>query len=191
MTFEECTLRQFMKCLFEKDFSDITEDEFSDIYTKYAETAKIYDADKFSQLAYVQYLSARINFIGYFIDSQLSYLDLFEVPYLPKLKELIPYGYNLKWNNSFDDFVKQCESIKKKEKRYENKLDEAIEKLNKDNDKRTEEKDPRKTFIKLMVQLSKVGYNIDKDRTTIEEFSIMIASQQEENQRMLQQINNR
>ena len=188
MAFENYNIRQFINACFNNDFSEISEDDFSIVYSEYLDESGLFMSDSFEERGAIHRLNSRINYVKLFIRLQRQFIDEFDMPFIRDFENIKNnYGYSLKWNNDKDDFEKQLSKIEMKEVKYEDTLKKKIDDFVKKNSDKEDKKDKevklsRTSFIRMINSLSKIGYRIDKDKTTVEELAIMIKQQLEENQ---------
>jgi hypothetical protein len=180
MAFENFTIEQFMKALFEGDRSEsgIPEKLFEVVFNEYADYAGIYSSEEFEKSAYLHFLLNRVNSIAIAIKLQADFLSEFGFPCEEKLKFFLRFGHRIVWTGDKDKFVNDLIAIKSSESRYVSKLNMTYKELEDIKSKKGSEdiskKEQRKSFIRLINTLSKNGYTIDKKKTSVEEFAIMI-----------------
>ena len=192
MAYENYTLRQFEKAWFKEDYSEMTKEVFDEVYTEYIDAAGLFNSEDFELVCGIQFTNHRINFINMFVELQLKFMKDFKVPYAPAF-ELIKekYGHVLVWRGKIKDFKEQLERVKIREKKYitivETKIKELEENrerdkklVNQDETKEYKLKKTRDAYIKTFVSLGKIGYSIDRDKTTVEDYASMIKQQFEE-----------
>ena len=180
MTFENCTIDQFKRAKFNKDFSEITKDELDDIYLQYIDTAKMYNSSKFNKISYINFLRKRIFVISTAINLHKNYLEDVGIAYEEGFGLFKKYGYTLVWKYP-EDFISQLDKISKKENKYMSLLKkEEIElnEMDRDNIKEDEVLS-RQSFIRTILLLGKNGYKIDNFTTTMEELSLTILQEKE------------
>lgn len=192
MAYENYTIDQFMKAWFKKDYSNIKEDEFNTVYTEYIDTAGLYNSEDFEKVAYIYFLNNRINCIKIGIESHKKFIEEFSVPFIDNFEFFAnKLGHILKWRNDKEDFLKQLDLVEVKERVYTSKLELKLDELKKSREKRKNEnqteKQTRHSIIRTINSLGKIGYAIDKSKTTVEEFSLMIKQQTEE----IEELNSR
>lgn len=191
MAFEDYTLRQFEKAWFKRDYSEIPEEIFKEVHTEYIDTAGMYDQDEFDRVSYIQFLNGRINYIKMFIRLQREFLSDFGVPYnlsFEKIKD--KYGYLLSWTGDKNIFENTLKFIESNERKFVGKIEVKIKELKDlraaklksnpvlDDDKKL--KKERESYMRTKNTLGKVGFKIDTDKTTVEEFALMIKQQKED-----------
>lgn len=191
MTYQDCTISQFMNAWFNQDFSVIEKDQFVIIYSEYLDTSGLFLNEDFERQGYIQHLNSRINYVKIFVRLQREFISIFDVPFIRDFEFFKnKYGYFLLWKNDKEDFEAQLKKVEMRELKNESHLEIKLKELedfrkNKGKDKveKTNEKslkESRISFIRMLNSLGKIGYIIDKNSTTIEELSIMIKQQLEE-----------
>lgn len=188
MAFEKYTISEFMKAWFNQDYSSISKEEFETVYTEYIDMTGLYISEEFEKISYIKFLQSRINSARIFVEFQKKFIDEYAYPYMlsinfPKEK----YGYSIRWNGSTADFLNQLESFINSQSTDVVNLDIAIselEKIRQQRPKDKKDKPKRESFIRTLNSLGKIGYNIDKNSTTVEELAIMIKQQLEESERI-------
>lgn len=187
MAFENYNIRQFKRAMFNKDFSEMSEEEFKIVHNEYVDAAGLYDEEELDATSYVFFLNSRINSIRVAIVLQRKFIDNFGVPYLPNLEMFKKFGHNLFFNKGVEDFLRQLKRIELKEKKYETKLEESVNELVETRSKKEKKeysvKQTREAFIRTINSLGKLGYKIDNETTTVEELAYMIKQQFEESKR--------
>ena len=194
--FEEVTINQFMKCWFNEDYTEISKENFDELYVYYIDASGVSITEEFEKVSYIHFISNRINSIKIAIRLQKEFLAEFNIPFLNQLEFFKPFGHNLLWkgNSSLifdevavDDFLKQILRIESKEKKYELRLEECIKELKDYREEKSKGlvnytlKESRIRFIKMLNMLSKNGYKIDRERVgSLEELAIMIVQNNEE-----------
>lgn len=188
MAFENYSIRQFMDAWFKDDRTVMSEEEFITAKAEYIDIAELYDEEDLAMAVYILYLRNRINSIKTSVILQRTFLEEFGEPYRDNLSVLRKYGYVLTWRKDAADFDKQLTSVEKKESKYEHILTSKKQELEEFRERKQKEKatdnktddNYRHTFIRTLNSLGKVGYIVDKDSTTVEEFAFMIRQQNEE-----------
>jgi len=192
MTYEKCTISQFMNAWFNQDFSLITKEQFVLIYSEYLDTSGLFLNEDFERQGYIQHLNSRINYVKMFVKLQRDFIKCFDMPFIRDFEFFKDkYGHFLLWKNDKDDFEQQLKKVEMRELKNQSQLEIKLKELEdfrkskgKDKIEQTSEKslkESRISFIKMLNSLGKIGYIIDKNSTTIEELSIMIKQQLEEN----------
>lgn len=200
MAFEKYNIDQFMAAWFDKNYVELSLEDFELVYSEYLDTSGLFMSEYFELQSLIHHLNSRINYINLFVRIQRDFISNFFIPFqrdFDRLKE--NYGYVVKWNGSVDDFEKQLKKIESRQIKHQSFLEEKIQELvklrkensgkkkfNGDDDKETEEdkdiklKKSRVSFIRMLNSLGKIGYKLDKKLTTVEELALMIKQQIEE-----------
>lgn len=191
MAYEKYNIEQFMSAWFDKNYSELPENEFNIVYAEYQDSSGLFMTEDFEKKGYIHHLNSRINYVKLFILLQRQFLLEFDMPFIrdfDTLKE--EYGYVLFWRNDVEDFQKQLDKIERREIKHSSLLEEKIKELNDSRIKNQKKQKPiedsealknsRISFIRMMNSLGKIGYIINKKTTTVEELSLMIKQQLEE-----------
>lgn len=188
MAYEKFTVGQFMNAWFNEDYSEISKDEWPIVYAEYIDTAGLFISEEFDKVAYINFLNNKINSINIAIDTHRKFLETFGVAYSLGFPFFAKLGYIVKWNNDKQDFLNQLAKIELREKKNISQLEISIKELdNIRKSKEQENKEPEQTlkekrlsFLRTFNSLNKIGYRIEKNSTTIEEYALMIKQQIEE-----------
>lgn len=188
MAFENYTLKQFEDAWFKGDRDVMTQSVFDEVYSEYIDTAELWQSEEFDKVSYIHFLNNRINTVRLSVTLQKKFIDEFEVPYKPGFELLKKNGHYLKWNDSVEDFVKQLDKVENREKKYISELENEIKNLvtlrkNKNGGKEKTPKEQRQSHLRTVNSLGKIGFKIDKDKITVEEYALMIKQQSEEAER--------
>jgi hypothetical protein len=170
----ECSLRVFMKCLFEDDQSDV--DNFELIWSEYVDLSGLCENREKEILVSIHNIKVRQSVIPALIKFQLDYIERFKEPYLEAFWIFKKYGHQVIWNSDAEELARQLERVRLKELQYESQLD-MIERELQDLKKEGVKIDGngRKEFIRLLNDVGKYRRNdIDRDRTDVETFAIMV-----------------
>jgi uncharacterized protein YqgQ len=161
------------------------EQTFQVVNTEYIDIAGLFATEEFDKVGYISYLNNRVNSVALWIKLQRQYIDNFDIAYLPGLTFFKKFGYVLYWNNN-EQFIKELLRIEKKEFKFISQLENAIKELidfrAKKNANEKTVKQTRGSWIKTINSLGKLGYKIDKDKTSVEEFAYMIKAETENKQ---------
>lgn len=195
MIYENFVIDPFMKAWFNKDYSGMSEDDFDTVYSEYQDTSGLYLTEDFERRSYIHHLNSRINYIKIYIRLQRDFIEEFGKPFIRDFGDLKEkYGYVLTWSEEHPHliaverkkFEMQLRRIEMHEKKFDSTLQTKIKELNESREgkiKNPEDFDLRKSrvsFIKMLNSLSKIGYSVDRRKTTVEELALMIKQQMEE-----------
>jgi hypothetical protein len=188
MAFEYYTIRQFINGYFGGDESDkgIPKDKLDEVFTEYVNAAGLYETEEFGKVSYIHYISGRINSIKISIRLQREFVEEFGICYHPELKVFEKFGHKIYWNDK-ENFLTQLSKIESRELKWISILENEFSQLKKMRESKnkgnveTKTKLTRESFIRTINSLGKVGFKIDNNSTTMEEISIMIKQQTEEN----------
>lgn len=193
MAYENYTVRQFRDAWFKKDHSVISEEEFTIVRSEYVDTSGLFLSEDFEKQGVIYAISGRINYVKLFIRLQRDFIHNFKIPFQRDFKHIRDrYGYYLKWTGDLENFEEQLLSIERREIKQSSYLEIKINELNKIREKKgvkeneTEEDliESRKSFIRMINSLGKIGFKIDIDVTTVEELALMIKQQLEEQEQI-------
>lgn len=172
----DCSVRLFMTCLYDKDTSGLNGGNFENIFTEYVDLSGIGETREFDLLTGIHNIQTRMTFIETMLIIQRRFYYEFEIPFVDAFQDLKKYGHHLKWDpNNPVAFLKQLETIEIIEKKSQAELDakyKELKTLKKDGVK--SDHNGRIDFIRQMNALNKDGYKIDKDKTDMEEYALMI-----------------
>jgi hypothetical protein len=184
MAYEKYTIRQFEMAWFNQDYSSIKKDDFEVVYTEYVDTTGSYVSEQFNKVVYIRMLLSRINTVNFFISLQKRFTEIFEIPYVKSFPVLEQYGYFIEWNGDKEAFLKELDSIQSQESCTESDLKVAakeLEEMKASSPKKEESlKQKRENWIISINSLVKLGYTIDKDKTTVEELAYIIKYEKEQ-----------
>lgn len=187
MAYEKYTIRQFEKAWLYKDYSEIPEYVFEEVYTEYVDTTGAYISQQFEKAVYIRFLANRVNTISNFIKLQILFLEEFNQPFIKKFEIVEQFGYNLNWDGSKENFLKQLEDMQDSESWVESDLRIAAKDLEelKSTEKTEEVSDKQKitNWMNCVNSLVKIGYTIDKDKMTVQELSFIIKYEKEQTQK--------
>lgn len=188
MAYELYSIKQYLDARFKKDYSVISKEDLKLISDEYVDTARLYNQEYLEKISYIYFINSRLNSIEFAIEIQTKFLNDFGKPFEEGFNIFKKYSHKLIWNGSKDDFLNQLKKVSKKESRNRTILVSKVKELEelKKKDLKIEEEsedDARKSFIRTLNSLGKIGYRIDKNETTLEELSLMILQQKEENEK--------
>jgi len=176
MNLELCdiTVRVFMRCLFNKDYTDVP--NWEELYTKYIDLSGLGEEGQLGLYVAQHNLTVRLKHITDFLELQQKVFSLTGYPYAAAFEDMRQYGHRVTWNKDEpENFLTQLMRIETKEKRNYAEL----KKVEKELDDAEKSKDPktvnaRNSFVIMLNILRKDGNQIDKDKTDMEELSLMI-----------------
>lgn len=173
----ECSIRIFMRCLFNQDYEGV--ENFESIYTEYIDLSGIGLTQEFNLLLNIHNIQTRLNAVENHVRIHRAYFAAAGVPWEENFKDLAKYGHHL---TAQGDFLRQLDMIAIREKRFVaemNRDEKTLEVLQK-KQHTVNTHDARKDFVKYKNGLGKAGYQIDKDKTDMEEYSLMIKENTDE-----------
>jgi len=191
MAYENYFIKDFMDAWFDQKYEVLSKEDFQIVHAEYLDTSGLFLSEDFEKKSYINHLSQRINYVKIFVMLQRDFIKEFDMPFVRDFERLkFEYGYVLKWKENKDDFENQLKRIELREIKHNSILEEKIKELNnsrannhkkeKDDEDDVSLKKSRISFIRMLNSLGKIGYNIDKLKTTVEELAIMIKQQTEE-----------
>lgn len=183
MKCEKVTINIFIEAWFSHEFERISKEDFDIVYSEYIDISGLYSSKEFEIFAYINYLKNRIFLSKTLVAVQLMCLEAFNAPYEDGFDLFEKVGHKVSWNGDEKKFIAQMNKIssltRTKELELRRKEFEFIQlKEAKQQDK--PEVQSRHEFIKMLNSLNKQGYNIDRDKTTVEDLALIIKQLQEE-----------
>jgi len=174
MQLSDITVRVFMRCLFNKDYSGV--ENWEELYTSYIDLSGLGESGQLGLYVAIHNLNVRLFRITAFLEFHAKVFDLVGMADLDRLDMIKDYGYRLKWNPlQPEEFLPQLIRIEQKEKRQYVELKTLEKELE---EMRQAEKpgtvSARNSFVIMLNMLGKEGYKIDKDSTDMEELALMI-----------------
>jgi hypothetical protein len=186
--YEKISVKQFIDAWFFEKYETISKDDFEIAYTEYIDATGLFTTREFDLVCFIHFTNNKLNIVRLAVGLQRQYLEEFGEPFLEELNFLIKFGYRLKWENDKQDFINQLDKVIRSESKYRTLLNAKRKQLDEERKKAgTEEPDKKKTrvsFLRMMNTLGKIGYKVDKDITTVEELSLMIKQQFEEQEEL-------
>lgn len=189
MAYEDYKLGQFKRAWFKEDRSietGIPQEEFDSVYTEYIDTVGAYKSDQFDKAGWIKHLEAKINTITIWIKLQRDFIEDFGRPLTERFVFMEEFGYFLHYSDN-DSFFEELKNIEQDLKGDISELNGSIKEL--EDIKASEPviiktlKEQRESFTRNQNTLGKIGYKIDEDKTSVEEYALMIKQQNEENER--------
>lgn len=179
----DCSVRVFMKCLFEQDYKDLDGGDFEKIFTEYIDLSGIGETKELELMIAIQNIQARITYIDAMVDIQKKFLHEFGMPFVNAFDDFRKYNHRLSWDpENPDQFITQLQRVVVIEKKFQAELDTKVaelKKLKKDGIQPGDKDNGRRDFVRRLNSLGKDGYQIDKDKTNMEELALMIKDQDE------------
>lgn len=184
-TASKCTVGSYMECRFAKNFNVLviegnpSQEElmeaFSKINDEFIDMSGIVDSAEFELANSIFYLDNRVKMIDMLIYIQEESLKRIGVPCFCAISRFKRWGHNLNWKKDIQDFWHQLEIVKSKEKKYAEELDMLLDQLIKVRQDRESlpELKQREEFIRMLNNIQKEYFKIDRDKTYIEEVAIM------------------
>lgn len=179
----DITVRQFMAALFNGQYEDVEgEQNFDLLFTAYVDLSGIGQTEEYRLLSIIHNLQWRIGQVSGFIQLEKDFFLVFSEPFMPAFDDLKRFGHRLSWDPQAPSlFIKQLERAETMEKTRVAELDEAMKellKIKKEGIKPTT--NSRQIFVQMLNGLRRNNYQVDKDKTDMEELSLMIREHDEE-----------
>lgn len=184
MLIEDIIINEYINAFYNENYSVYTKEQIEQAYCEYMDLSGMFETKQFQQLSYINYLKVRIAVLSPFVEVQRELISTFGEPHFDfSLAER--YHYKLVWKNDKKDFLIQLNKIEGRERKYITELrqKEKIyeEEKDKANPQKKSLKESRIDFIRNITILGKNGYSINRNETTMEEYSIMIKDSTEQN----------
>jgi len=93
--YEDISIKTFIKAWFNEDRTELTKEQFDEVYNEYINTAKLFESEQFAKVSYLHYVNNRINSISIAIDLQRKFINTFDVPFEENLKFFMKFGHKL------------------------------------------------------------------------------------------------
>lgn len=158
-------------------------DNWDSIYTEYVDLSGISENEQFNLMMIIHNQQQRIVQVQGYVDLERRCFAIFNEPFLPAFTDLKRWGHRLTWDISNPAaFLKQIDMIEIKEKQQVVELNNSIKELEdlKENGVQLDA-DSRQGFIKDLNRISRWNkYQIDKDKTDMESYALMIREHDEE-----------
>jgi hypothetical protein len=180
----DCTVRAFMAAMYKQDYSGLEGGgvvELNAIYTEYIDISGIGKTKGYELLKAIHNLQCRENIISGIIRIQRICFAAFGKPFPHALEDLIKYGHRVKFDTENTEmFLRELEIIEIKERTNVAELDRLNKEMDDFNKNGVKVDDNgRKDFIRKLNDLGRLRFQIDKDKTTMEELALMISDMSE------------
>lgn len=176
-----------MECLFNENFAVLGEDEqisakevWQAIYMEYLDLSGLAQTTELHLMKGIQTLECRITLVNTAINLHKECLRVIGQPFFPAFATLKKYGHAIWWDKNVENieaFIVSLDKIAMKEKRYEMELESKKKDLFKfmESIKKREPSETmsRKEFIRMMNQIEKFGFRIDREKNTVEDLAVM------------------
>jgi hypothetical protein len=184
MKCEKVFINTFIDCWFNKDFTNLSKDDFDICYAEYIDLSGLYHSKEFELYTYINYLKNRIFVLKTVLQSQRLYMSSFGKPYVKGFFIFKSFGYSISWNEDEEDFNRQLDKIASRERQKSGELRRKEFEFNQIKEARKNEEQPliqsRHDFIKMLNAFNKNGYRIDREKTTVEELALIIKQIQDD-----------
>lgn len=191
--YSDCVIKVFMDAWFKGKRDILDEEQFEHIYIQYIDTSGLYITKEFEMVSYLHYLDNRIGSVALSIKLQREFIAEFGLPFIPELSFFKKFGYTLYYDpatSNIRDFLTKLSQIELKEKRFittlQIKTDELIKFRKSKGTADYSIIQSRHAFLKMMQNLERIGYKIDRNVTTVEDLALMVKEAQEESQKQNQ-----
>lgn len=188
---KDCSVRKYIQSVFEERLEVlIIEGEptkgqllnaLENIQTEYIDLSNQNNSNESILVKTINALKLRISIIKFYIQIHRDCILFVGEPYHPAINDLKKFGHKLFWdkeNPNIISFLEQLNKIESKEKRTDSELSLKLKEYtvlkSKEKKENVSVRDARISFLKAMNNLGKFGYSIDKDKTTVEEFALMV-----------------
>lgn len=193
MTAADCTLRQFKKAWFDGDRSDIDDETFQNIHLEYIDISgltRTRELELNSQLYALQNRVERVKWLLYGL--RLSVAEIGR-PFDLAINDLKKLGHKIYWDSDPAQFEKLLQKIEGKEARYimqlQEKEKELIDFMKAQTKGDASMIQTRQQFIKNEIELRRRGHYIKENETTVEEFALIMKTENETAEREALKIN--
>lgn len=175
----ECSVRIFMMCMYDHDYSQLEGGDFEKIFTEYIDLSGIGETKELELMVAIHNIQTRITYIDAQVNIQKNFLHNFGMPFVNAFDDFRKYNHRLSWDpENPDQFVTQLQRVVVIEKKFHAELDTKVAELKKlKNDGVQPNSNGRRDFVRRLNNLGKEGYQIDKDKTNMEEVALMIRDQ--------------
>lgn len=175
----DCSVRVFMTCLFDHDYTQLEGGDFEKIFTEYIDISGIGETKELELMVAIHNIQTRITYIDAQVDIQKKFLHNFGIPFVNAFEDFKKYNHRLSWDpENPDKFVTQLQRVVVIEKKFHAELDTKVAELKKlKKDGVQPNSNGRRDFVRRLNNLGKEGYQIDKDKTNMEEVALMIRDQ--------------
>jgi hypothetical protein len=183
--YEDVTVYDFERAWFRKDFSKLSKEDFDVTYSEYIDATGWFATEEFDLVSNINYLAHRLTAIETAISVHAMFLFEFDKPY-EDFSVFQRWGYSIKWTGDKDKFINDLQLIISGEASTKTELlrtkNELVKKRQQYNKGDKTIKQSHEEFVQMINSLNKIGFNILKKETTVQELSIMIKQQLEENE---------
>lgn len=191
----DINIRTFMLAMFNQQYDGVGGAEnWETVYTEYIDLSGIGETQEYALLVNIHNTQKRIAAVQGYINVEKEWFAVHNEPFEPALADLKKYGHRLSFDKTNPpQFLKQLEMCEIKEKTQVAELAEMLKEYDdlKSNGPKVTT-DSRSDFIKQMNRLGKEGYKIDKDKTDMEEYCLMIHEYSDElRQQMIEHEKNK
>lgn len=187
MIIEDLIIRDFEQAWFKENYEKLSKKDFEQAYCEYMDVSGLYKSKRFQQLSYLNYLSVRVTSIKFAINIEKQFLETFGEPYQDGFEFFKRYKYNIFWDGDKEKFLNFIAKIEKKEKK--NEVDLAIKQklFIEEQDKSIVDQkslmQSRHEWIRNINILKKNGYQLDRNKSTVEELALIMKESMEEAQK--------
>lgn len=174
MQLSDITVRKFMNCLFNKDYTGV--DNWDQLYTSYIDLSGLGEEGQLGLHVAIHNLNIRLKHITDFLEFQTKVYHLINMPHIPTMHDLKGYGHRLTWDPQNDNYIDQLNLVESKEKRNYVEMKKLQKELKQMQDAiKPNTTSARNSFLIMLNVIGRdQGYKIDRDKTDMEELSLMI-----------------
>lgn len=184
----DISVRAFMAAMFNQQYEGVGgEENWELVFTEHIDLSGIGETTQYELLSNIHNTQLRVSKAAGLIELQKTFFVAFDQPFMPAFDDFKKLGHRLVWDpENPTQFIDQLEAVENREKRFKAELDSYIKELEQ---LKTEgvkvDSNSRVAFVKRLNRLGKHGYKIDKDKTDMEELSLMIKEYDEEMQQRI------
>lgn len=179
----DISVRAFMAAMFNQQYEGVGGIEnWELVFTEYVDLSGIGETAQYELLTNIHNTQLRISKVAGLIELEKDFFTAFNEPFMQAFDDFKKLGHRLVWDaGNPKQFIDQLQAVETREKKYKAELDmhmKELESLKTDGVK--VDTNSRASFVKTLNRLGKHGYKIDKDKTDMEELSLMIREYDEE-----------
>ena len=174
MQLSDISVRRFMAALFNKDLTGLN--NWEELYMSFIDLSGMGESRESALMVGIHNIQVRLTVIEGFINYQTKFLQEFDMPFEQGFDDIKCYGHRLTWDaGNPGAFLKQMKLVESKENKNISQLDVLYKELKdlRENGHKADSTS-RADFVRMLNTLNKAGFTIDKDKTDMEELSLMI-----------------
>lgn len=179
----------FIEAWFGNEFERLSYEDFQIVYTEYIDISGMYKSKELELHAYIVYLKNRTLVLKTIVEVQRMCLETFNKPYEGADELFESFGHKLIWDGNVDKYKIQLDKISSRVRTMSTELKHKEFEYNQLKDARKNNEQPivqtRHDFIRMLNTFNKNGFNIDRDKTTVEELALMIKQIKDESAELI------